>query len=86
MYTTFDVDEGVFEELTFLVPFELFREKLEEYSHDENGEKAIYPTEQFRRIQTELELKELEKQQELKEYQEKFGKTSIKKKAFGRFL
>jgi len=62
------------------------RKKIEEYSHDENGEKAIYPTEQFRRIQTELELKELEKQQELKEYEEKFGKTSIKKKTFGRFL
>lgn len=62
------------------------REKLEEYKRDANGEEVVYMTEQFRRVQAEQELADLQKQQELKEYEEKFGKTSIKKKAFGKFL
>ena len=35
LYNTFDAEDEEFEELTFLVPFELFREKLEELLSDE---------------------------------------------------
>ena len=34
LYNTFDAEDEEFEELTFLVPFELFREKLEELLRD----------------------------------------------------